>query len=427
MAVVAPDPPHAALLVKAAGAGRIRGIGTDIWRRIRAEPRRAGALLRLSLREARALHSRERRLVADVLYDLVRHEAVFQRLLGTDAPEALWLAALLLLGLPEIPSDAPELDPRARAALASGLAEARRQATAGLTDAARLAVIAGVPEEVAAELLRAYDAAAERFVDASNARAPVSLRAVGDPDALVARLASEGIEAVRSNAAPQAVRVVGRANLTALASFREGHFEVQDEGSQLLAALVQPTGQVVDLCAGAGGKALAMAAIGADVLALDVRRRALDELRKRARRAGAQIRVRALDDDALPPDVAAIRADRVLVDAPCSGTGTWRRHPELRWRLDPARLAELGALQRRLLDRAARLVRVGGRLIYGTCSVLPLENEDVVDDFLRDHPGFRLIPASDVLADAGQFLRTAPHTHDTDGFFGAVMERTSGG
>lgn len=384
----------------------MRGIGLATWRAAKANPERAGAVLRRSLREARALHSRERRLVADLLYELIRQEQVLGRALGTADPEILWDGVLVLRGLP-----AP--DDRWPWESLADLSTARDRATLGLGPLERLAVIAGVPVEVAAELERAFGEQAQAFVDASNARAPVVLRARGDRQALIARLADEGVQAEPSPVSARGVRVVGRTNLQALPSFREGRFEVQDDGSQRLAELAQAEGTVVDFCAGAGGKTLAMAGPGVRLIALDVRTRALDELRKRARRAGVAVDVRPLGPPGDPLPVAAESADRVLVDAPCSGTGTWRRHPELRWRLSARWLDALGRTQREVLERAATLVKPGGRLIYGTCSVLPRENEDVVAGFLSCHPGFALRDT----------LRLAPHTDDTDGFYGAALER----
>lgn len=387
-----------ALLARAAEPGRIRGIALQIWRAARADPSHASGILRTGLREARALHSRERRLASDLLYDLVRHERVLARALGTEDDEALWAGALTLhgasLGLPF-----------------RDLAEARALATRGLDALEALAVVAAVARPVAAELQRAYGPQAEAFVEASNDRAPVALRARDDRDDLIRRLADEGVTASPSPVAPRGVRVAGRPDLRALPSFREGLFEVQDEGSQLLADLLEPEGLVVDYCAGAGGKTLAMARPGVRLVALDVRRRALDELRRRARRARVDVEVHAIGDGPLPLPEAS--ADRVLVDAPCSGTGVWRRHPELRWRLDTDRLDALSRTQGALLDRAATLVRPGGRLVYATCSVLPREDEDVVEAFLARHPGFA----------PERTLRLAPHTHGTDGFFGAALRR----
>lgn len=387
-----------ALLARAAQPGRIRGITLRIWEEAKAQPHRASSVFRHGLREARALHSRERRLAGDLLYDLVRHELVLRRALGTSEPEALWQGVLVLHGAS---LDLPFGD----------LDEARTIATRDLDPIEALAVMAGVGRAVAEELVRAFGDEALAFVDASNQRAPVVLRARDDRADLIRQLADEGVSARPSEVAPRGVVLESRANLMGLPSFKAGAFEVQDEGSQALAELVEPEGTVVDFCAGAGGKTLALARPDVRLVAFDVRRRALDELRRRARRAGVDVEVHVLDRGPLPLPEAS--ADRVLVDAPCSGTGVWRRHPELRWRLDPAHLDELGRTQRELMSRASTLVKPGGSLIYGTCSVLPRENEDVVDDFLRTHTGWRLV----------RTMRSAPHTHGTDGFFGAVLRR----
>lgn len=263
------------------------------------------------------------------------------------------------------------------------------------------------------------------FIAASNQRAEVQIRANIariDRQALATLLAEDGILTKPCRLAPHGLTVQGRANLRGHRAFSRGLFEVQDEGSQLLAELVPSVGSVLDLCAGAGGKSLALAASGARVHALDVRARPLLELQKRARRAGLTILTDTLSSDgALPSHIPAdYDADAVLVDAPCSGSGTWRRHPELRWRL--TELAQTATLQASILARAASLVRPGGVLVYGTCSVLPAENEAQVDRFLGRHPDFRLEPLGrpDL---GGDVLRLAPDTHGTDGFFGAKLRR----
>lgn len=403
------------LLAKAARPGRIRGIGLDLYREALAEPRRAGAILHGGLRRARALHSRERRLVADLLHDLIRYEALLDRALGTDVPDARWLGLLVRLGLP--PADA------------SAAWEGTPLPWHRLTDWTRdttLAERASVHPAVAAEVDRAFGPEADDFVTASNERAPTVLRVNRrrmDRATLIAALADEGIATRAGPWTPDAVVVEGRANLHGLRLFRDGAFEVQDGGSQALAALVPDGGPGLDLCAGAGGKTLALLARGdARILAADVRPRALAELRKRAERAQTPVQTLVLRDGPLPARIGPMAW--VLVDAPCSGTGVLRRHPEHRWHLGPDRLAELVALQQRLLARAATRVRPGGTLVYGTCSVLPAENEDQVDAFLNAHPDFRVVPASRRLPWAGRFLRTAPHTHACDGLFGAVLTRT---
>jgi len=209
---------------------------------------------------------------------------------------------------------------------------------------------------------------------------------------------------------------------------------VMDEGSQLVAELVAPPpgGRVLDACAGAGGKTLALGALLAGkgrVLALDTDGKKLEELRRRARRAGlTNVEARPIKEGPL-----GIKGqfDRVLVDAPCSGLGTLRRNPEARWRLTPADLDELPARQRAILERYAPLVAPGGRLVYATCTVDAAENDAVVDAFVRAHPDFTPVPAKEILGRAralelgdGERLRLLPHVHGTDGFFAAVLRRT---
>lgn len=406
------------VLAKAARPGRMRDAALRAWTAARAAPRKSGALLRGSVRGNRSLHSRERRLVQEGLFTMVRRSRGLHALLGTDRPLALWLGWLTLEGL----------DPAVAAAELAGPSwEALATRWDGLGDGARprerLALRHSVSDGLARQLVSSLGAQeAEAFLIASDARGPVTVRANRlrcTREELQHRLAREGVPTQSSGCAPDGLEVAGRHNLAALASFRDGWFEVQDEGSQRLAALVDPDGPVVDFCAGAGGKTLALAAHGVPVIALDVRRHALRELEKRAKRAGAQVETFAIAPQGpLPMAVAGLRASRVLVDAPCTGTGTLRRHPEHRWLLDRQAIRDRSRQQAGILSRAARLVAPGGRLIYGTCSVLRSENEAIVDAFLADHGDWALW---------GPPLRTAPHVDGADGFFGAVLAAPSGG
>ena len=214
--------------------------------------------------------------------------------------------------------------------------------------------------------------------------------------------------------------------------WRDGAVEVQDEGSQLIALACRAEGgqTVVDLCAGAGGKTLALAAdMGGEgrLVACDTDRTRLSRLPPRAERAGAKnVETRLLDPGREPEALANLmgQVDCVLVDAPCSGTGTWRRNPEARWRLTPERLARLTALQARLVELAATLVRPGGRLIYAVCSLLDEEGADQVAAFLAAHPDWRAarpFPAPGTDRGAGVLL--SPGADGTDGFFVASVER----
>ena len=235
-----------------------------------------------------------------------------------------------------------------------------------------------------------------------------------------AALAAEGIDAVPTPLSPWGLRIEGRRQVTTGPAFRAGLVEIQDEGSQLVAALVdaRPGTRVADLCAGAGGKTLALAMTmqnRGSLVACDVSAARLDGAVRRLRRAG----VHNVERHLLEPGDKWIKRraktfDRVLVDAPCTGTGTWRRNPDARLRLTAADLAELMPKQAAILDQAASLVRTGGRLVYATCSLLPEENEAQVIDFLARHPDFVV---------AGDYLSLSPARHGTDGFFAAGLER----
>jgi 16S rRNA (cytosine967-C5)-methyltransferase len=234
-----------------------------------------------------------------------------------------------------------------------------------------------------------------------------------------AALAAEGLDAAPTPLSPWGLRIEGRRQVTIGPAFRAGMVEIQDEGSQLVAALVdaRPGMRVADFCAGAGGKTLALAMTmqnRGQLVACDVSAARLDNAVARLRRAG----VHNVERHRLEPGDKWIKRragsfDRVLADAPCTGIGTWRRNPDARLRLTEADLAELLPKQAAILDQAASLVRTGGRLVYATCSLLSEENEDQVTAFLSRHADFT---RADVLS-------LSPARHGTDGFFAAVMER----
>ncbi len=232
--------------------------------------------------------------------------------------------------------------------------------------------------------------------------------------------------------APQGLRIEAGTRVEQWDVYREGLIEVQDSGSQLacLAVDARPGEIVIDLCAGAGGKTLALAAAmdnRGTLLACDTDRQRLSRLSPRAERAGAgMIETRLLDPGKELGALAEFvgKADAVLVDAPCSGTGTWRRNPESRWRLTPDRLLRFAEAQERLLDIAARLVRPGGRLVYVTCSLLDAEGRDRVDNFLLGHPDWSIDPVYLPIGRArGKGWRLSPFHDGTDGFFIARTTR----
>ncbi len=290
---------------------------------------------------------------------------------------------------------------------------------------------------------RAFGADVEEQASALCNRAPVDLRVNGlkaDREKVLRALSRYG--AVATPYAPMGIRVpppeAGNRypNLEAEAAHGKGWFEVQDEGSQLAAALsgALPGTQVMDLCAGAGGKTLALAAAmenKGQIHAYDSDRIRLRKIFERLKRAGARnVQVIDAGNEDRIKDLEQ-RMDVVLVDAPCSGSGTWRRRPDAKWRLSAQALSKRCAEQRDVLNLGSPLVKPGGRMVYVTCSVLPEENTDQVSWFLNEHPNFRLVSWRDGWsgtdlpnAGGGDCLMLTPHTHGTDGFFIALLERT---
>jgi len=260
-------------------------------------------------------------------------------------------------------------------------------------------------------------------------------------DTVAGMLAAQGIESVPTPFSPLGLRLAGRVNLADSPVIRDGLAEPQDESSQIAALLTgaRPDEVVVDFCAGAGGKTLALAAMMENrgrIVACDTSPGRLERARPRLERAGVTIaELRMLDGgDGLWPGAEEGAYDRVLVDAPCSGTGTWRRAPEQRWRLDSENLMQFLALQEGILDAASRLVAPGGRLVYAVCSLLPQEGEGQVTQFLRKRPEFSAFPVakawgSRLRSDCPSgdvFLRLRPGRDGTDGFFVALLTRDGG-
>jgi 16S rRNA (cytosine967-C5)-methyltransferase len=441
-------------------------LALEIAAESRAEWGYASDIIARAFRAHRELGSSERRKISETVYGLIRFDrrlgAIVDELLesvpGAGArmvapspvdfsPVARDELKLIALELREgLPPEAARPDVRRllRADLDLSLATAPDAALGRTVGADREALRLSVPtwlfERLAAE--RGAEAAAA-LVEAMNQRGPLAVRvntALTTRDALISELAEEGVVARAGRWSATALVLETRVNAFGLSAFRRGLFEVMDEGSQLVAELVAPPpgGRVLDACAGAGGKTLALAAALSGkgrVLAIDVDGKKLEELRRRARRAGLNnVAARVVEGDGaiLPPEARPSAWDRVLVDAPCSGLGTLRRNPEARWRMVPATVAAFPPRQIGLLVTYAPLVAVGGRLIYATCTVLGDENERVVERFVADRTDFVRVPVKEIWgraradelqqADDG-FLRLAPSVHDTDGFFAAVLRR----
>lgn len=308
----------------------------------------------------------------------------------------------------------------------------------------RVATEGSLPDWLAGRLIADLGEPASRaLARALSAPPPTDLRANrarGDRGSLIEALGQEGIGAADLPRTTNGIRLDdGAYDLFATRAHRDGRFEVQDEGSQLVAELVAPPpgGLIVDACAGEGGKTLAIAsALGGRgrIVACDVEPRKLEVLRARAKRAGiSNVQTVALESGgALPEPLRALvgRADRVLVDAPCSGVGSFRRNPEARARIEPDVPTRLSAIQREILDRFRALVAPGGRLIYATCTVLREENEAVVEALDRgDFVPMRAVEiwgaarATALTDETGTHLKLRPDLHGTDGFFATVLRR----
>ncbi len=402
------------------------------------------------LRSKRTLYSTERRAVAERVYALLRRQRLVDHLLPKafgkldKRPETqvdLFRFAVSRVLDGESPSevvDALALPGEA----AAQLAKVTGPSTLGsLSAVERLAVEASLPDSLARRLSEQLGDDAVAAVNALNERAPLCVRVntlKASRDQVQRELEAVGVRVRQAPRSPLGLFLETRVNVYALEPFKKGLFEVQDEGSQLLGQLMDGAkGRVIDACAGAGGKTLQLAAqLGnkGELIALDVDVKRLGELKTRARRAGVH-NVRTI---VLPPAAADAdqtlkalegTAERVLVDAPCTGTGTLRRKPDARYRFDDQVLADHTKRQRELIERFARLVKPGGRLVYGTCSLLREENEEIVDEFLGRHPEYTLVDAQALLGSATDCtiagtLRLFPHRHGTDGFFGAVLART---
>jgi 16S rRNA (cytosine967-C5)-methyltransferase len=303
------------------------------------------------------------------------------------------------------------------------------------------AVANDLPDWLEPYFERVFGKGLEREMAALNASASIDLRVnllKADWETARRALAAEGVAAEPTPWSPVGLRLAERVPLGGLSAFKEGLVEVQDEGSQITALLAdaRPGMRVVDFCAGAGGKTLALAAGMANrgkLVACDVSAHRLGRAARRLRRAGvgnAERRVLTSERDKWVKRHAG-GFDRVLIDAPCLGTGTWRRNPGDKWRVTPEDLASLIVRQQEILRSAARLVCPGGRLVYATCSVLREEDEAQAEAFLVAEPEFSVVPAARVwnetiggLSPGGErYLRLTPARHGTDGFFVAILER----
>ncbi|MDF1720080.1 MAG: RsmB/NOP family class I SAM-dependent RNA methyltransferase [Minwuia sp.] len=418
----------------------------DLLDRIETEAPAADWIMRDYFRRRRYAGSGDRRAVGQAVFSVLRQRGILdwrlQRAgLPADNRLRLFLSTVMAAdGHPLPQSDAPH----GPVPVTAPEAEALSVATACDPADAPLPSRTSFPDHILDDLTATFgDDLGQAMQAQMQDVAAVDIRVnaqVTDRETVLARLKVDGIDAEPFGWTDCSIRLAGRPNLNDHPLMTEGKIEIQDAGSQLVAALVSvaPGEQVVDFCAGAGGKALAMGAQMAnkgELHALDVDVRRLERLRTRATRAGVRnIQTRRIEPSGDLPEQLVGRMDRVLVDAPCSGSGTWRRQPEQRWRLDEARLAQHQARQIEIAERAASLLRPGGLLVYVTCSILRVENEMVITELLRRVPHLARVDCRDIAQQCGLDLpegsvnaagelRLSPHCHEVDGFFAAALRR----
>jgi 16S rRNA (cytosine967-C5)-methyltransferase len=395
----------------------------------------ADAVLGRYFREHEALGQHERAFIAEAVFGVLRRKRVLEHLTRQASPRRLllaWLARFDGISVREIASVVTPQE-------SDWLIEVKAASLDGLPPAVLAELPDWVYERLAGELGHAEALTLGR---ALQEPAPLDLRVNlvrTDRESALSRLRQSGIAAAPTPYSPVGIRVEGKPAINRHPLFLEGAVEVQDEGSQLIGYLLAPRRHdlVVDFCAGAGGKSLMLGAMmhsQGRVYAFDVSPGRLARLKPRLKRSGlSNLHPHLLrsEHDTKVKRLAG-KIDRVLVDAPCSGLGTLRRNPDLKWRQSPEGVEEMRVKQAAILHAASTLVKTGGRLVYATCSLLPEENEKIVDAFMAQYPAFEplscpgLLEQQGIAIDTAERMRLWPHIHGTDGFFAAVFERRPG-
>ncbi|MBM3364385.1 MAG: RsmB/NOP family class I SAM-dependent RNA methyltransferase [Betaproteobacteria bacterium] len=385
-------------------------------------------------REHPKLGSRERSAIAEAVYGFLRHRLVLMHFSESGHGPQLRRIALLALAESSGLEALGGVEENERLWLTHVLSIDRATLS--------LALRSNFPDWIRNRLIDQFGQdQAEQLMAALNQPASLDVRIntiQSSAEQVESALMEAGIQFERARYAPHALRLLAKPALQNLPVFKQGAIEVQDEGSQLLAHLLgaRRGEMVVDFCAGAGGKTLAIGAMMRNtgrLYAFDISDKRLAKLKPRLARSGlynVHPVLLAHENDAKVKRLAG-KVDRVLVDAPCSGFGTLRRNPDIKWRQQPDDVTELCERQSSILNSAARLPKVGGRLVYATCSLLMEENQAIIERFLSQQANYRLIPAHEILLeqkialDTGDYLQLLPHRHGTDGFFAAVLERSS--
>jgi 16S rRNA (cytosine967-C5)-methyltransferase len=392
----------------------------------------ADAIMRRFFRENPMLGAQDRAFIAETVFGILRHRFFLESLTELTTPRSLVLAYLVKfqgMNLRELASFISETETK-------WLSEIKAIQSASLP----LAIQAEFPQWLVEKLQHFMSDADILSLGLSLQKpAPLDLRVntfLAKRNQVLEMLNQEGIEAQETPYSPCGIRLTGKPAINRHTLFLSGKIEVQDEGSQLLGYLLAPKRgeMVVDFCAGAGGKSLLLGALmnsKGRLYAFDVSEKRLSNMKPRFKRSGlsnlhAQ---RITHENDIKVKRLTGKIDRVLVDAPCSGLGTLRRNPDLKWRQSSQSIEELKTKQAAILSAAADLLKPGGRLVYATCSFLPEENQAIINDFLAAHPQFALLNCSELLLqqkiplDTGEFLQLSPQIHQTDGFFAAALTR----
>lgn len=395
----------------------------------------ADVLLSQYFRDHPQLGQQDRAAIAETVFGILRHrfflESLFERATAREMVIA-WLVKFQGINLREIQPHIREVEakwiPRIKAATLTTLP---------------LPIQAELPPWLV-EKLQVFMADDDilQLGQVLQQPAPLDIRVntlLAKRDAVLSELTQAGIEACATPYSPVGIRLPGKPTINRYPLFLEGKIEVQDEGSQLLGYLLAPKRgeMVVDFCAGAGGKTLLLGALmhsRGRLYAFDISEKRLNNFKPRLKRSGlSNVYPQRIDSERdMKLKRLAGKIDRVLVDVPCSGLGTLRRNPDLKWRQTPDSIDELRIKQEAILNAAAKLLKPGGRLVYATCSLLPEENQQIIEQFLATHTDFTLLNANQLLAQqqipltgAETFLQLSPLQHHTDGFFAAALERTS--
>lgn len=397
----------------------------------------ADTVLRDFFRNNRGLGSHDRPFIAETVFSVLRNKRLLEATVALPDARRLVIASLLKLQGLSIKA----LQPLIQRADESWLIEVKRSRSEELPWAVRLSL----PDWVWQRLEKQRgETAAVRLGRALLAQAPLDLRVntlIASRDQVLKALSASGLNAGATPYSPLGVRLEGKPAINQHELYLSGAVEVQDEGSQLLGMLVAPRRRemVVDFCAGAGGKTLLLGAMMQNrgrLYAFDISDKRLDALKQRLKRSQlSNVHAQRIGSER-DPRIKRLsgKIDRVLVDAPCSGMGTLRRNPDIKWRQSPQSVDELIDKQRRILAASAQLLKPGGRLVYATCSLLREENEQVVEDFVAAHNGdFVSVDCQAVLESqhiniqTGRYFQVSPDSHECDGFFAAILERAADG